>query len=952
MILDRFLLGHVLLGPGHDHYDHGHSAIRHNESVYSPSQVQSNYFQVPVFSDENRYNPEASYNLAPAFTFPKALGLPITKNFDYETFVKTTWVNNTETNKTGIDLPLYIDLPSQNVEESFQWDSFPAGEAQQFLTFSVDRDTINDTDLYNGENGGKTPVILDALSSSKTKRPFTISLVVTPYNAGPIPHIHWAEDEWFIVLQGEMDSWIGDPLDDPYEVNEFPAGSEPSDDYYSGKVLTAKNVDSFYYGHLTPGQSVYLPRGHAHAYRNASPSGDPLVYLTIWSRTPGYPEGGIEEFFTLPDPRIGYFFDTSNDAASFGNLYNKNIGSKKGTQNLQRFVDYFNTFPDYHVAMSRNFGSFASSDSAGGNWNPAIPSDTTAISTPPPAYWTQDSKTPWFTDPSDKDASPFYLPPAPNVPSEYVEFSTPFDPKVVQLAQYTYTGANTNRARNTYAAELRELHDVIASSDGVSSSYLLSDPSAALKSPSYSIQTIYETYSALSALQESSDFNGLTSTILKSADLDVSNNTVNSDVRGDNGQYLVVVAKVKPKLFEDAIQLSSEFVDTFNEESLEKEASFYVDEKNPNTLVFIETYESGAQLNEHLTSRGNNELASQLGPLLETGNLGSRDVSIYPVNSKISQFYPEQLAGSKQLTKILKSMPNLRLSLQFSDGVLTPLNATNTSDVGGFLSVRARPSSANNLTYGYFQSGSEEPRILFERFEGMGGKKFIKEMNQRLVAFTSGDRIQFFSSPQSAVDISANGLNDARVRYLDSGRLNNRKTSARLRGLSISLDSPVQGLSEVSSSIQMETPGVVDLVQIPRRTLSGEFHLLDSSGKHLNDKNVAYGLYELANKSGAIKDPVTGKIVSPNNTNLFQDALEALEANGDFAAASLIDHKAFSVGGGFMYSPYLKIDQEFYTPSSDTFYQLGENSFAFKTSEGLYVTSMDLLMSGQLPLLG
>ena len=113
---------------------------------------------------------------------------------------------------------------------------------------------------YNGENFGATPVVLDAQSSSDTDRPFTISLTVTPYNAGPIPHIHWAEDEWFIILQGEIDSWIGDPSEDAYELYEFPAGSEPLSSNYKGQILTADNIDTFYYNHMTEGQAVYLPR--------------------------------------------------------------------------------------------------------------------------------------------------------------------------------------------------------------------------------------------------------------------------------------------------------------------------------------------------------------------------------------------------------------------------------------------------------------------------------------------------------------------------------------------------------------------------------------------------------------------------------------------------------------------------------------------------------------------
>lgn len=951
MITERTLLGHVLQASNHDHHDGGHSGGGHSDSIYNPTQAQPNYFQTPNFSEEDRYNPEASYNLAPLYTFPKALGLPIAKNFDYETFVKTTWANNTETNQTGEDLPLYIDLPNLNVEDSFQWDSFPAGEAQQFLTFSVDRDAINDTGLYNGENGGETPVILDALSSSKTQRPFTIALSVTPYNAGPIPHIHWAEDEWFILLQGEMDSWIGDPLEDAYELDEFPAGSEPSDEYYSGKVLTSDNIDNFYYGHLTPGQSVYLPRGYAHAYRNASPSGDPLVFLTIWSRTPGYPEGGIEEFFTLPDPRIGFFFDTSNDAASFGNLNNKNIGSEKGIENQQRFVDYFNTFPDYYVAMSRNYGSFASPQSAGGNWNPSIPNDTAAISTPPPSYWSKQSDTPWLTDAGDEDASPFYLPPAPNAPSDHVNFSTPFDPSVVQFANYSYTGPDRKKARSSFFKDVSQLHDVIASSDGVTSSYLLSEASADPKFPTYTIQTTYKTYSALSALQDSSEFVDLATTILDRADSSVTNNTVNADVLAENGQVLVGVAKVKPEAIDDAIQLSSDFVDAVNENGLSLDSAFYVDANNENTLVFIETYESGKQVNEYLTSAIYNEFALNFGPTLETGQLGSRDVSIYPVNSDISQFYPGQVAGIKLLTEILESMPNLQLSLQLSDGSLVPTNGTNTADVGGYLSVKARPSSSNDVTYGYFESGSSTPKILFEQFEGMSGKSFIKNVNQRLVPFTSGDSLRFFTSTQSAQDIIDNGLADDSVTNLDTVDFKNAKKTANFEGISATLDSPIQGLGEVSSSIQMSKPGVVDLTQVPRRTLYGECHLFDSSGQHLHDNTIGYGLYQLANKKGSVKDPVTGKNVSPTKTKKFAAAMSALELEGELAAANPLDHKTYRVEGGSQYSPYLKIDQDFYTPHNSEFYQLGENAFAFQSSEGVYAMTIDLHKSGELSLL-
>ena len=107
----------------------------------------------------------------------------------------------------------------------------------------------------------------------------------------------------------------------------------------------------------------------------------------------------------------------------------------------------------------------------------------------------------------------------------------------------------------------------------------------------------------------------------------------------------------------------------------------------------------------------------------------------------------------------------------------------------------------------------------------------------------------------------------------------------------------------------------------------------------------------MANKNGSITDPVTGKSVSPNQSKRFGEALEAMEAEGELAAANPSDHKSFKVEGGALYAPYLKINQDFYTTSSDQFSQLGENSFAFQTPKGLYITSMDLLNSGELPVL-
>lgn len=957
MISERRILGHTFHHNSGEHGSDGSgsSVIEPTDSIYDSSQVQPGYYPTPNFSESDRFNPDAPFNLAPSYIFPRGYALPIARNFDYNSFIKTNWVNNTETNKPGDDLPLYIDLPNRPVDGSFQWDSFPAGEAQQFLTFSVSSDVINNQELINGDPDSNSPVILDALSSSNTERPFTISLSVTPYNAGPIPHIHWAEDEWFIILQGEMDSWIGDPLDDAYELFEFPAGSEPSSEYYSGPSITSKNVKDFYYGHLTAGQSVYLPRGHAHAYRNASANGDPLVFMTIWSRTPGYPEGGIEEFFTAPDPAIGYFFDTPDDAASFGNLNNKNIGSEEGIKNSQRFVDYFNTFPEYYVAMSRNFGSFTMPDGSGGNFNPAIPSDTTPMGNAPPAYWDKDSATPWFTDSKDPNATPFYIPPAPNAPAESVNFSTPFDPTVLQISSFDYTGSDDSSEQRAFLKNLNDLQSFLGSANGVTSSLLLKDQGANDGKLSYVIQTTYSTYSALHALKKSTSFTESMQAVLDESDMSTVNHTVNSDVRAkENQQFLVGKAKVAPGNMEQALALSKELGEEVIARGYVLSSEYYIDENDPNTIVYLEYFESGANTNEYLVSDAYSKFTAELGPLLETGLLASRNVGIYPVNDSISQFYPEQLNGMDQLTSILESMPDLKMSLTVDNGYLKPTNETFTSEVGGYLKAKSS-SLVNNdsgrIVYGYIDPSSNSPVVLFEQTKQMDDLDFIKTVNERMIPYVSGDKFQLFADrTYSAEEIHENGVSYNTL-FSNSDNFTIDGNTAKFLGLEISLDTAVQGFSQVSSSAQMNQNGLVDLSQAPRRVLSGEFHLFDANGTHLDNNNVGFGLYKQETSDGGISDPLTGQIISPSDNSLYEDTVRYLENNNLLAKASMSDHKGYSIDGGYEYLPYLIVDNEIYTVFEESFIQLGENSFGFETSDGIYIASLDLLTSGNVPLL-
>ena len=76
-----------------------------------PNPTISDYYPSTNFSNKDRYALDAPYNKAPDFNLLPGIGLPLTYNFEYEDFIKTTKGNNRETFDKGYDLPLYITLP-------------------------------------------------------------------------------------------------------------------------------------------------------------------------------------------------------------------------------------------------------------------------------------------------------------------------------------------------------------------------------------------------------------------------------------------------------------------------------------------------------------------------------------------------------------------------------------------------------------------------------------------------------------------------------------------------------------------------------------------------------------------------------------------------------------------------------------------------------------------------
>ncbi len=112
---------------------------------------------------------------------------------------------------------------------------------------------------------------------------YTLADILLPAGAGPLPHIHHNQDEWFYVESGTVQLEMGE---NAYSnLNIIPGINAPKEHLHTINA--------------TPGTLIYGPRYHVHGYTNVGTT--PAKLLNIW--TPS----GMENYFKevaqpLPDP--------------------------------------------------------------------------------------------------------------------------------------------------------------------------------------------------------------------------------------------------------------------------------------------------------------------------------------------------------------------------------------------------------------------------------------------------------------------------------------------------------------------------------------------------------------------------------------------------------------------------------------------------------------------------
>jgi quinol monooxygenase YgiN/mannose-6-phosphate isomerase-like protein (cupin superfamily) len=900
------------------HSGHNHS---HSEEETTDSSLQDSFI-VPTFTEFDRYNPDASYNKAPSYEFPDNIGLPLTRNFNFEDFVKSVSGDNPLGLENGEDLAFYAGLPQLDSEGSYQWDSFPAGEAQQFLTTSVDVEIINNYPPLSGDDD--TPVTLDAISTSELERPLTISTTVTPWNSGPIPHIHWAEDEWFIILQGEIDSWVMSPTEDAYDLYEFPTEDDIPPDY-EGPALTADKIETFNYAHLTPGQAVFLPRGYGHAYRNASPNGEPLVFLTIWSRDieNGYPAGGIEEFFTLSQPRIGRFYDTSEDAASYGNLYNKTLGSEDATSNQQRFVDYKNTFPDYYVAMSGNFGNFLDE---GGNWNPAISKDYDAVPLAPPDAWNPDLPEPWNVSPGDPGADDYFPAPSPNAPSDSVNFATPFDPQVIKRIYITLDNqAQSEQLEQILATYTTDTEEI----EGNFYSTPYQDPNNPLK---YFVIEKWNEYSEIDGFIATDTYTNFLSQVDAIGTTSVEIDTIQPDkaASGDVSDITVVgIFQAKSGTRNQMIEILTELQANTVEESGAITFEFYENPLQADEWILFQKYIDGEATTFHFSQSYFKEFDSIFGNLLVGNGVADGNAVFYVTDEPSSNFYVLQKQGLNVLTQLFQSAPQLQISLETdNNGILDVVNGAGTGGIGIVLSLSTDSYAEVPVEYGIFTvddvSGSidgvspNDPGYL-DKVRSISSNLFSTNVNNAEGITISRDIFVETSKHYAFYQITNGSIEDSNPNiqysfannnfFTSSGDSSLTATFANGLGISAQLSGPTKGLNAIIADRQTEGEVIVDTSTLVNKDLTVEIQI----SRNADYTSVQLGFYEVQDVSGSILDPLTGTSIAPSNSDysatILSDGFEKISFDLSEMGEKLANTKLNSeFAGGKLYAPFIVVD--------------------------------------------
>lgn len=362
---------------------------------------------------------------------------------------------------------------------------------------------------------------------------------------------------------------------------------------------------------------------------------------------------------------------------------------------------------------------------------------------------------------------------------------------------------------------------------------------------------------------------------------------------------------------------------------------FYEDPLQPNQYLFYEKYVDGAALTEHLEAQYTKDFLANFSLLLEGNGISDTTVSQVRIDSvrtssasdPLTGVYQGQKNGVDLLTGLFKETPELSVSLNASNGIVAVNNKSNTPGVGiNLLFAAGKPSNqpveygifavddANNRVNGllptdsgYLEAVRKRAMVLFNTTANNSpsaantSRNIPVETTDKLAIYQIGGgsifdanpAIKFsFQDPQFSAQPSADALS---FQFSDGS------------GGAIALNGPVESFDDIIGNRQTKGRNVLDTSTIVDRKIKADIDITKSPQP--NGLTHRIGLYEVLNKKGDVKDPLTGEIVTaenPNYPNVVLSKSKKIELETSaLNQGQLSNSGTYVLDSGKLYAPYM-----------------------------------------------
>jgi quinol monooxygenase YgiN len=456
---------------------------------------------------------------------------------------------------------------------------------------------------------------------------------------------------------------------------------------------------------------------------------------------------------------------------------------------------------------------------------------------------------------------------------------------------------------------------------------------------------------------------------VKPTNSSVHNNFADNYEKNAPEQMLLGKFEVKKGKSEDVIRLSEKLRKKTIKETGNLSFDYYFEKGSDTTIYYVEHYNQGSDIAFHLQQSYTTKFFEKLAPKLDSGLLADGEVSIYPVNTPQSSIYIEQKNGIDTFKDLLDSMPDLSMKLEFGDSSLKRTayitNETDTSGFGTFLEFSSLQISESDWLYGIIKVDDSSASVNgIEPGNSINpSRQWMNEVGSNAnILFQTKVDLSSKSNPRSiqvntkshyipfrtkakpeSLFIGENFNPAAEIEIpLDSDLLiKKNKGVINYHDLTATFGNVVQGMSKVTSILQETGHYTLDTTDQPRRDLTISFNGFDKQNA-LDEISLVRTNEDISQ----IFDYESNEFATITENNIDPIIRYADQSKSiDFTDATS------TIVGGYIYSPVIKHNNQYFMPSNTSSRIIGANSYEMIVNDFIYDFTIDFTKSNEMPIL-